>query len=403
MQYDVVIVGAGPAGATAAKFLSEKGTRTLLLDKTLFPRDKPCGGGLPIRALKRFNYLEENDLIDSYSYGMHVYSTTLKHHIELEKNEPLVAMVLRKTFDQGLANLATREGAELRCGKAVQDIKIDADKAQVLLSDGSTIESQLVIGADGIWSTIAKMIGVHQDYKNIGVCVFNEYPMKPETLDHLYGDQRITHVHLQPHGLAGYGWVFPKKEHVNIGVVEFRQAIDPSKEKKNLKETFRKYLGILKDQKLIQKNLSAKTAWGGAFPTSVVDKLASDRVMLCGDAGGLVNPADGEGIYFAMCSGEIAANVAVKALENNTTDASALSPYQKQWGQEFQKNISLLHRLSKRWGGNIDNIVKLISKDKQLVDFVYAAMTNEGGAQKEKWKIARRFAITYCKDRLGLL
>lgn len=402
MQYDVVIVGAGPAGATAAKFLSEKGIRTLLLDKAVFPREKSCGGGLPIRVLKRFKYLEENNLIDSYSYGMHVYSTTLEHHIEILKNEPLIAMVLRKSFDQGLVNLATRAGAELRCGNAVQHVQIEADKAQLLLEDGCRVDSQVVIGADGIWSTTAKTIGVQHDCTNIGVCVYKEYPMKQETLDRLYSKQRFAYIHLQPHGLAGYGWVFPKKEHVNIGVVEFRQAIDPSKEKKNLKENFKGYLGILKDQKLVQKNLSAQEARGGAFPTYAVDTLATDRVMLCGDAGGLVNPADGEGMYFAMCSGEIAANVAVKALENNATDASTLGLYQKQWKKEFQKNLSLFYLLSKRWRGNIENTVKLISKDPHLVDVVYAALTNEGGVQKEKWRIARRFAISYCKDRLGL-
>lgn len=324
----------------------------------------------------------------------------LEHHIEIQKNEPLIAMILRKPFDQGLVNLAARAGAEVKCGYAVQQIQIKPEKAQILLSDGTTVESQMVIGADGIWSTTAKTIGVQCDCKNIGVCVYNEYPIRQETLDRLYTEKRFAYVHLQPQGLTGYGWVFPKKEHVNIGVVEFRQAILHLKGKKNLKENFQDYLRILKDQKLVQKNLSTKTIQGGVFPTYTADILATDRVMLCGDAGGLVNPADGEGMYYAMCSGEIAANVAVKAIENNVTDSSSLQLYQKQWGREFQKNLSLFYRLSKRWGGNIENIVKLISKDPHLIDYVYTAMTNEGGLQKEIWKIARRFVFTYCKDRL---
>ena len=69
MNYEVAIIGAGPAGSTAAKFLSEKGVKVILIDKVKFPRDKPCGGGIPVRVLKKFKYLEEYDLIESYSYG----------------------------------------------------------------------------------------------------------------------------------------------------------------------------------------------------------------------------------------------------------------------------------------------------------------------------------------------
>ena len=102
MKFDVTVVGAGPAGSTTAKFLAEKGVKVLLIDKDRFPRDKPCGGGIPLRTLKRFRYLkEEDDLIDSYSYGGYAYSPSLKYRVELQKNEPPLAMVIRKKFDHG--------------------------------------------------------------------------------------------------------------------------------------------------------------------------------------------------------------------------------------------------------------------------------------------------------------
>ena len=104
MKYEVVVVGAGPAGSTAAKFLSEKGVKVLLVDKSKFPRDKPCGGGLPARVLKRFEYIK--DLIDSYSYGSYAYSPSLKFKMEFQQNDPFVAMILRNKFDYGLVKLA---------------------------------------------------------------------------------------------------------------------------------------------------------------------------------------------------------------------------------------------------------------------------------------------------------
>jgi geranylgeranyl reductase family protein len=400
MLYDVAIVGAGPAGATAAKFLSEKGIRTLLLEKATFPRDKPCGGGLQMRILQRFKYIEENNLIDSYTYAIQLHSASMKHHLYFQNNEPLQAMVLRKTFDEGLVNLATQSGAILQCGTRAQGITNEKEKMHITLSNGMTVESRLVIGADGIWSAIAKKIGIEQDCKHIGVCVYNEFPVSQKTIHQLYGDERMVHIHLQPHGLAGYGWIFPKKEHVNIGVVEFRQAIDPAREKKNLQRNFAQYLQMLKEQKIIPKNLSSKTTHGGAFPTFQAKRLTADRMFLCGDAGGLVNPMTGEGIYYAMCSGEMAAKTAINALENNKTDAHSLRYYQNQWKQEFHLDFFLLNRISKRWGKNIEPLIEVVSKDKKFIDMICNIIPSPGGIQKERLRIARRLIFTYCKYRL---
>jgi geranylgeranyl reductase family protein len=400
MRYDVAIVGAGPAGSTAAKILSEKGIRTLLLEKTTFPRDKPCGGGLQMQILRRFKYIQDHDLVDSYSSAIQLHSSSMKHHITFHNNRPLQAMVRRKTFDQGLATIATQSGAVLNCGDAVKTITNENDHIRIALSNGTAIESKMVIGADGTWSTIAQNVGMKQDCSHIGVCAYNEYQMSQHTIHRLYGDQRQVHIYLRPHGLAGYGWVFPKKEHVNIGVVEFRHAINPVTEKKNLQTQYACYLQMLKQQKILPKNLAKATPIGGVFPTCPMRTFTADRVLLCGDAAGLVNPMTGEGIYYAMYSGELAAKTAIKALENNTTDARSLREYHRRWNHEFHLDFSLLSRLSKRWARNIDNIIMFASKDKKLIDLICHAIPNPGGIQKERLRILRRFILTYCKGRL---
>jgi geranylgeranyl reductase family protein len=402
MQYDVAIVGAGPAGATAAKFLAEQGIRTIVIDKAWFPRDKPCGGGLQLRILLRFKYIQEHDLIDSYSSELHIHTASMNHHLDFSSSQHLQAMVRRTVFDEGLVKIATRCGAVLQEGRAAQAITKEKENIRIVLTDGTTVDTRLVIGADGIWSTIAKNIGMKTDCTRIGVCVFHEYSLDSRTMTRLYGDQRAVHLHLQPCGLAGYGWVFPKKEHVNIGIAEFRQAINPSSGKKNLHALYRRYLQILKHQHLIPTNLPTTSVRGGVFPTCPMKQLNVDRVLLCGDAGGLVNPMTGEGIFYAMSSGEMAAKVAIQALENDATDARSLRQYQRGWNREFHTNFALLSRISKHWAGNLEGIIEVASKDEKLLNIACAAIPSPGGIHQEKWKLARRLLITYCKHRLRM-
>lgn len=149
MKRDVVVVGAGPAGSTVAKFLAEKGFQVVLVDKHKFPRDKPCGGSVPMGTFKRFPYLNNYDLIDAHSYGGFIHSPSLKHQIELHSEKPVVAMVSRETFDHGLALIAVDHGAQFLDGKHVKDVFISSDKAVVTLDDQTTISSEVVIG--GRW------------------------------------------------------------------------------------------------------------------------------------------------------------------------------------------------------------------------------------------------------------
>ena len=116
MHYDVVIVGAGPAGSTAARFLSEQGAKVLLVDKHTFPREKPCAGVLLLRTLKRFPYLPEK-IISSYSFGGDVFSSSMNNRFVLQKNEPIEAFVVRKDFDNLLARLAVERGANFLQGR----------------------------------------------------------------------------------------------------------------------------------------------------------------------------------------------------------------------------------------------------------------------------------------------
>ncbi len=129
-------------------------------------------------------------------------------------------------------------------------------------------------------------------------------------------------------------------------------------------------------------------------------RMTADRVLLCGDAGGLTNPRTGEGIFYAMCSGEMAANTAIKALENDTIDAQSLQGYQNRWNHEFYGDFTLMGRLSKRWGRNVDRLIEITCGDKKLIDIICQAIPKPGGVQKDKWKIIPRFLLASLKNRL---
>ena len=234
MKYDVVVVGAGPAGSTAAKCLAEKGINVLLIDKSKFPRDKPCGGGLPTRVWKRFPYIEE--LIDSVSYGSITHSSSLKYKFEFIRDKPLIVTVLRNEFDNGLVKIAVEKGATFFDGKQVTDIMIYDDKTTIQLDDRKKIEAQVVIGCDGIKSIVAEKSELSQKDSKKCIGLLQEKSMTAKQLDTFFTEKRLVHLFIKTQGIAGYGWIFPKKKHINIGMGVFESVLDPSKPKINLKE-----------------------------------------------------------------------------------------------------------------------------------------------------------------------
>lgn len=394
----MTVVGAGPAGSTAAKFLSEKGVKVLLIDKSKFPRSKPCGGGLPIRVLNRFKYVKDKGLIESYSYGGFAHSSSLKYNVELQRNEPIAVMILRKKFDYELVKLAIESGSVFIDEKSAKDIKILKDKARILLNDGTNVESEIVIGSDGVWSTIAKKSGLNQNHKNIGMCLFQEYPMSSKTLDRFFGEKRLCHIHMKLQGIAGYGWVFPKKQHLNIGIGEFESLTNKSGGKTNLKEVYKNYIQLLKETKIIPDDLKIGRIKGAALPLRPLSKTYTDRCLLCGDAAGLINPVSGEGIYYAMSSGEIAARTIADALEAGETDERFLSMYQKIWKNDFGKDIKLLLRSAKQWTKENEKFVELASRDEKLADMALGILHGGLSIHEYRWKLIRRYLYVYFKE-----
>ena len=395
-MYDVVVIGAGPAGSTAAKFLAEKKVNVLLIDKSEFPRDKPCGGGLPTRVLKRFPYIEP--LIDSISYGSRTYSSSRMYKFDFIRDKPLLFNVIRKEFDYGLINLAVKAGATFIGGKTVVDVSIKQNKAFVLLADGQLIETQMIIGCDGTHSIVSEKTNLCTKMQSLCVALVQEQPMIPKELDMYYTKKRLIHLFIKAQGIAGYAWVFPKKNCINVGIGEFQSALPKFKSNTSLKDIYEQFIVVLKEMKLLPKNFIIENLKGATLPIFPLQRTYSDRLVLCGDAAGFINPITGEGIYYAMVSGHLASQVILDGLQRKNFSKEFLSHYQKLWYDDFGNDLKLLGRFNYQWGKDSEKIVRLFTRDKKFAQLLIGVSGGQISFSKYKGALIIRYVYASLKD-----
>jgi len=370
-RYDVAIVGAGPAGATAALKLGEAGLRVLLMDKAKgFPREKPCGGGITARALKRLPYLR--DVLDEISVNslskMYLESpdgTGMEY--EDPAGEPILYLVRRIEFDLALFHRAAAV-TDVALSATVTAMATDTEGVRLSCADGREFHASMVIGADSANSVVARISGlrtgeVHGQY---AVDMMEETPYAD--LDTKYRD-RVTLLLTLPTSY-GYGYIFPKQTHINLGF-----GSGPEYFAENVR-------GRAKEHHLafVEQMKSRGFAAGEsrpenyrAFPIPIsgpMEKTYADRTLLAGDAAGMVNAFSAEGIYFAMVSGDLAADTASAAVKANRFDERQMSRYQAAWereiGGELRHSVSIQRRLFTQ-AGRVDSLMRRAKADPELL------------------------------------
>ena len=309
-RFDVIVVGAGPAGSTTAYRLARAGARVCLMDRARFPRDKPCGGGLTMRAVRELPFSVDpvvEDRVDCLELGFR-YARRWSRRAR----SPLILMTQRRRLDAFLAERAAAAGADFRDGVKVTEV----DPGGAVTAGGERLEADVVIGADGANGVTTRSLGLppHEH----GVALEGNLAYEYASRDR-FGGRAVVELGVVP---GGYAWVFPNGDHVNVGVGGWQS------EGPRLRARLRDLCAAFGlDAACVTDLRGHRLPMRGASRPPVVD-----RVALVGDAAALVDPLSGDGMYEAFISGRLAADATLDVLGGRT---ATLEPYARAFAATF--------------------------------------------------------------------
>jgi len=392
---DVLVVGAGPAGATAARALALGGARVRLLERSRFPRNKPCGGGITTRALRRFPYLEPAlGRITTHWVSKLYLEGPSGRGVTLASSTPAVVLVRRIEFDKILADLAVESGAELIEDAWVSQVHAGRAGVSVTTRDGRQFEAGYLVAADGVNGVVTRRLGMHAGWDGAGVALdmMEETPnerlrtLAPDTLWVSYGAG----------GTDGYGYIFPKRDHINVGIgcllEYFREAIAQSPF-----EMQQQFVGDLRRRGIVEGTSSRSDFTPYHIPVcGPIAETARGRVLVAGDAGGFVNAYTAEGIYYAMVSGELAGRAILEDEGSHDPRAgtTVARRYRRAWRREIGAELRdsvLIQKYLFRDATRIDAVVAGASDFGEVADTIISYATGRVPYRQARRRVLRRF------------
>jgi len=355
--YDVLIAGAGPAGCAAAYDLARAGKRVLLLDKRTFPRPKACACGLTRKTLAALRYSVE-PVIERVCHEIVLQQTSPNpdhREVRVKTRNPICAMAVRERFDDFCLQQTLAAGAEFKKIETILALRelpthIELDIATA--TGPETLTAPILIGADGsngqtrrMMKHLNKLSPSAKDSAQDGFALEATIPYTDLPTKLPAGDSPTDLVFDFSPIAGGYGWLFPKGDHINIGVGAFAPTHDPS----SLKAVTRQLLTDYSTHKLGISNLTNITGQHLGMGGHIY--IPQGRSLLTGDAAGLVDPLTGEGIHSALISGQAAAAAILEAFPySNSPNTDVISTEAKRSGEtpvfegsEANNNIAAIY------------------------------------------------------------
>jgi geranylgeranyl reductase family protein len=338
-SYDVIVVGAGPAGCSAACFIAHKGYEVLLIDKAKFPRDKICGDGFSASSLAVLEKLGALEIVErSNPFRIDKVTVSSPNGTIVSAKPPTVEglrdygyVIPRKEFDyqflqfaEGISKVTLLENIR------VEELIYDGLDVCGVRSKNEMFIGKIIIGADGVHSTIAKILSLRNNNPKHRGLAMRAYFDNVENLNH------EIEIHYEESILPGYAWIFPTGEHTaNVGVGVLTRFADPT----GIRDLFYRFLERnnqarikLTNAQMIENSLRGCPLPIGSFPS----ERSYRNVLLIGDAASFVDSLTGEGIYYALRSGEYAAEAVDSTISRSNRMERVGAIYEGLWKKEFK-------------------------------------------------------------------
>jgi flavin-dependent dehydrogenase len=397
--------------------LARAGVTVRLLDRSNFPRNKPCGGGISLRVLKRFPYLAaELSRIATHTVGRLYLEGPGGESTVIESDGPAALMIRRVEFDALLVDLACEAGAELIGGVDIVRASTTSSGVTLESRDGRTFEAPIVIAADGVHSVIARRLGLNPGWpaSKVALDMMEETPRErlrdvdPSTLWVSYGHppSRGPSTSLRAGGRGGWGvkgpgssasaaegyaYIFPKRDHVNVGIGyvldHYRSAIDvpPYDLQRGFIDELRRR-GVMEGESVRSNFTPFIIPVGGPL-----GKPGRGRVLLAGDAGGFVNGFTAEGIYYAMVSGDLAARTVI------STPARAMKTLARRYQRAVRREVGaelrdsvLIQRYLFADHRRIADVIHGASEERELTRLILDFAVGRLSYATLRWRMLRR-------------